>query len=148
MTTILLSGGHVVTMDGERAEYASGHVAVDGARITSVGAGSWPGGLADRVIDASTCLVTPGLVNTHDHLYQWVTRGRAVDSTLFEWLCELYPVWAKLDEQLVCDSATAALAWLARTGCTTSADHHYVFPRGGGDVLGATVAAAHAVGLA
>ncbi len=147
MTTILLNGCHVVTMDGERAEYASGHVAVDGDKITSVGAGSGPVDSADRVVDASGCLVTPGLVNTHVHLYQWVTRGRAVDSTLFEWLSELYPVWARLDEQLVADSATAALAWLARTGCTTSSDHHYVFPRGGGDVLGATVAAARAVGL-
>jgi len=146
MTTILLNGCHVVTMDGERAEYPFGHVAIDGAAITSVGPGegTWP---ADRVIDASGCLATPGLVNAHDHLYQWVTRGRAVDSTLFEWLCELYPVWAKIDERVVADAAMAALAWLARTGCTTSSDHHYVFPRGGGDVLGATVAAAGAVGL-
>jgi cytosine/adenosine deaminase-related metal-dependent hydrolase len=147
MTTILLNGCHVVTMDGERAEHASGHVAIDGNRITSVGAGAGPVSSADRVIDASGCLATPGLVNTHVHLYQWVTRGRAVDSTLFEWLCELYPVWAKMDEQLVADSATAALAWLARTGCTTTSDHHYVFPRGGGDVLAATVASARAVGL-
>jgi cytosine/adenosine deaminase-related metal-dependent hydrolase len=86
-------------------------------------------------------------VNTHHHLYQWATRGRAADSTLFGWLTELYPVWARIDEQIVADSATAALAWLARTGCTTTTDHHYVFPRGGGDVLGATVASARAVGL-
>src|SRR6266566_1861970 len=63
------------------------------------------------------------------------------------WLAELYPVWARIDEQVVGDAATAALAWLARTGCTTSTDHHYVFPRGGGDVLGATIAAARDVGL-
>ncbi len=86
-------------------------------------------------------------MNTHHHLYQWATRGRAVDSTLFQWLTELYPVWAGIDASIVADAATAALAWLARTGCTTSTDHHYVFPRGGGDVLGATIGAARAVGV-
>ncbi len=70
-----------------------------------------------------------------------------MDSTLFEWLTQLYPVWAGIDEEITGAVATAALAWLARTGCSTSMDHHYVFPRGGGDVLGATVAAARAVGL-
>ena len=99
------------------------------------------------MVDATGCLATPGLVNTHHHLYQWATRGRAVDSTLFGWLTELYPVWARIDARLVAASATAALAWLARTGCTTTMDHHYLFPRGGGDVLGATIAAAAEVGL-
>src|SRR5258706_8020138 len=135
-------------MDAGRAEYASGYIAIDGSRIAAVGAGPVPGDFADgRVIDASGCVSTPWLVNTHHHLYQWATRGRAVDSTLFGWLTELYPTWARIDASLVAASATAALAWLARTGCTTSTDHHYVFPRGGGDVLGATLAAAPAVGL-
>ncbi len=116
----------------------------------SVGAGPVPGlstAAGARVVDGSGCVVTSGLINTHHHLYQWATRGRAVDSTLFGWLTELYPVWARIDCYVVADAATAALAWLARTGCTTTTDHHYVFPRGGGDVLGATVAAARAVGL-
>ena len=148
MTSFVLSGCHVVTMDGARSEHASGYVAMHGNRIAAVGAGQVPAAFDHaRVIDAAGCLATPGLVNTHHHLYQWATRGRAVDSTLFGWLTELYPVWARIDEQIVRDAATAALAWLARTGCTTSTDHHYVFPRGGGDVLGATVAAAGAVGL-
>jgi cytosine/adenosine deaminase-related metal-dependent hydrolase len=148
MTALVLSGCHVVTMDGERAEHAAGYVAVDGNRIAAVGAGQVPAGFdGARVINAAGCLATPGLVNTHHHLYQWATRGRAVDSTLFGWLTELYPVWARIDEQVVRDAATAALAWLARTGCTSSTDHHYVFPRGAGDVLGATVAAARDVGL-
>ncbi len=148
MTSFVLSGCHVVTMDGARSEHASGYVAVHGNRIAAVGAGQVPAAFDHaQVIDAAGCLATPGLVNTHHHLYQWATRGRAVDSTLFAWLAELYPVWARIDEQVVGDAATAALAWLARTGCTTSTDHHYVFPRGGGDVLGATVAAARAVGL-
>jgi len=148
VTSFVLSGCHVVTMDGARSEHASGYVAMHGNRIAAVGAGQVPAAFDHaRVIDAAGCLATPGLVNTHHHLYQWATRGRAMDSTLFGWLSELYPVWARIDEQIVRDAATAALAWLARTGCTTSTDHHYVFPRGGGDVLGATVAAAGAVGL-
>ena len=148
MSQLVLSGCHVVTMDAARAEHAGGYVVVDGNQIAAVGAGQVPAAYAGaRVVDASGCLATPGLINTHHHLYQWATRGRAVDSTLFEWLTELYPVWARIDEAIVRDAATAALAWLARTGCTTSTDHHYVFPRGGGDVLGATIAAARDVGL-
>jgi 8-oxoguanine deaminase len=150
MTSVLLQGCHVVTMNAERAEYESGYLAVEGNQISAVGAGPPPAELeltGALVIDGTGCLLTPGLINTHHHLYQWATRGRAVDSTLFGWLTELYPVWAQLDEQLVTDAATAALAWLAKTGCTTTTDHHYVFPRGGGDVLGATIAAARVVGL-
>jgi cytosine/adenosine deaminase-related metal-dependent hydrolase len=148
VTGLVLSGCHVLTMNPRRDEYPAGYVAVEGTQITEVGAGPVPEGLsAARVVDARGCLVTPGLVNTHDHLYQWATRGRAVDSPLFGWLTELYPVWARIDEPTVRAAATAALAWLARTGCTTTMDHHYVFPSGGGDVLGATVEAAAAVGL-
>jgi cytosine/adenosine deaminase-related metal-dependent hydrolase len=151
MAAVVLTGCYVVTMDDQRAEYSSGHVVVDGDRIVSVGGGAAPESAARlpgaTTIDAGGCVVTPGLVNTHHHLYQWATRGRAVDSTLFGWLTELYPVWARIDEQIVAAAATAGLAWLARTGCSTTSDHHYVFPRGGGDVLGATVAAARAVGL-
>jgi cytosine/adenosine deaminase-related metal-dependent hydrolase len=91
--------------------------------------------------------VTPGLVNVHHHLYQWITRGYAIDGTLFEWLTTLYPVWARLDAELVHDSAAANLAWMALTGCTTSTDHHYVFPDRGGDLLEAEITAAREVGL-
>jgi cytosine/adenosine deaminase-related metal-dependent hydrolase len=100
-----------------------------------------------RVVDGRGCLLTPGLVNTHHHLYQWATRGYAVDATLFEWLTELYPVWARAGADIVGAAATAGLAWLARSGCTTTTDHHYVFPRSEGDVLGSTVEAAARVGL-
>jgi len=148
VTSLVLAGCHVLTMNPRRDEYPGGYVAIDGTTITEAGPGPVPPRLAaaDRV-DASGCLVTPGLVNTHHHLYQWATRGRAVDVPLFAWLTELYPVWARIDEPTVRAAATAALAWLARTGCTTTMDHHYVFPRDGGDVLGATVEAAAAVGL-
>ncbi len=148
MTSLVLSGGHVLTLNPRREECPGGYVAVDGNRITEVGAGPVPDRLAGaRRIDAGGCLAMPGLVNTHHHLYQWATRGRAFDGTLFDWLVELYPVWARIDEQVVRAAATAALAWLARSGCSTSTDHHYVFPRRGGDVLGATIESAAEVGL-
>jgi cytosine/adenosine deaminase-related metal-dependent hydrolase len=143
----VIDGCQVVTMDDDRAEYGSGHVVVEGNRIVAVGAGSAPDTPGARVVDGSGCLLTPGLVNTHHHLYQWVTRGQAVDGTLFEWLTTLYPVWARIDERSVGVSAQASLAQLARTGCTTSSDHHYVFPREGGDLLAAEIDAAQAVGL-
>jgi cytosine/adenosine deaminase-related metal-dependent hydrolase len=145
---LVIDGCAVITMDQGRAEYASGHIAVDGNRIVAVGAGPAPASVGvDRRVSAGGCLATPGLVNTHHHLYQWATRGQAVDATLFEWLTQLYPVWARIDEDVVRATATAALGWLARTGCSTTMDHHYVFPEAGGDVLGATVDAARAIGL-
>jgi cytosine/adenosine deaminase-related metal-dependent hydrolase len=150
VTSIILSGCHVLTMNPDRDEYPSGHVVVEGNRITAVGSG--PERDADRHqgarrVDAAGCLVTPGLVNTHDHLYQWATRGRAVDAPLFGWLTELYPVWARMDADILRAAATAALAWHARTGCTTTMDHHYVFPERGGDLLAAAIEAAADVGL-
>jgi cytosine/adenosine deaminase-related metal-dependent hydrolase len=153
--TLVLDGCTVVTMDGQRSEYASGHVVVTGNVITAVGPGSPPPGSLEasaatgtvRRIDGSGCLATPGLINTHHHLYQWGTRGMAADATLFEWLTQLYPVWARMDAGIVRAQATAALAWLAKSGCSTTMDHHYVFPRSGGDLLGATIAAAQHVGL-
>jgi len=129
------------------AEHASGHIVIDGARITSVGPGAAPALENAERVDAAGCLATPGLVNTHHHLYQWATQGMAQQATLFEWLTGLYPVWARIDAGIVHDAAGAALAWLALSGCTTTTDHHYVFPRGQGDVLEAEITAARQVGL-
>ena len=143
----ILDGATVVTMDGARTEHATGHVVVENGRIAAVGAGLAPAELGGPRTDVTGCLVTPGLVNTHHHLYQWVTRGLAVDEGLFGWLTTLYPVWGGIDEDIVGAAAAAGLAWLARTGCTTSTDHHYVFPADGGDVLGAEISAARRVGL-
>jgi cytosine/adenosine deaminase-related metal-dependent hydrolase len=123
---------------------------VQGSRITAVGPGPADPTLtgdADTVLDARGCLAIPGLVNTHHHLYQWATRGLAQQDDLFGWLTTLYPVWEGLDEDVVGAAAAAGLGWLARTGCTSTSDHHYEFPRDGGDVLGATVEAAREVGL-
>jgi cytosine/adenosine deaminase-related metal-dependent hydrolase len=148
VTSFVLTDCHVLTLNPQRDEYPRGYVAVEGNRITGTGPGPVPERLAGAPrVQASGCLATPGLVNTHHHLYQWATRGRAVDATLFAWLTELYPVWARIDAGIVRAAVTAALAWLARTGCTTTMDHHYVFPRDGGDVLGATIESAAEVGL-
>ncbi|MGW7682502.1 8-oxoguanine deaminase [Kribbella sp. NPDC054772] len=146
MARIVIEGAHVATLDPARREFV-GHVVADGNRITAVGPGPAPTYDGARVVDGTGCLVTPGFVNTHQHLYQWVTRGLAVDSTLFGWLTTLYPVWSRITEESVDVAARASLAQLARTGCTTAADHHYVFPRGGGDLLAAEITAAQEIGL-
>jgi 8-oxoguanine deaminase len=144
MTTVL-ERCHVTTVDEAGAEHTSGYVAFDDGVITAVGAGRYAG---DGIrIDASGLLATPGFVNSHHHLYQWITRGYATDDTLFGWLTTLYPIWARLDVELVHDAAAANLAWLALTGTTTSMDHHYVFPRGSGDLLEAEIRAARSVGI-
>src|SRR6476469_8546896 len=98
---VVITGGTVVTMDSDRGEYADGYLVVEDGRVSSVGSGPAPHVEGARVVDARGCVVTPGLVNTHHHLYQWVTRGLAVDATLFEWLTTLYPVWGCIDEESV-----------------------------------------------
>jgi cytosine/adenosine deaminase-related metal-dependent hydrolase len=147
MPTTVLHGCSIATVDPAGTEYRDGHVVLTDGRISSVGAGPPPSLDGATVIDAGGCLVTPGLVNTHHHLYQWITRGYAVDATLFGWLTDLYPVWARLTPELVHTAAAANLGWLALTGCTTSTDHHYVFPRGAGDLLAAEIEAAARIGL-
>src|ERR1700710_2850983 len=95
----VIEGGVVATMDGGRAEHAPGHLVLRDGRIEAVGPGAAPAagpGASVTRVDARGCLVTPGLVNTHHHLYQWVTRGLAVDDGLFGWLTTLYPIWGGL----------------------------------------------------
>ncbi|HXA57882.1 MAG TPA: 8-oxoguanine deaminase [Streptosporangiaceae bacterium] len=128
-------------------EYPSGHLVIDGDRITAVGPGPAPVVEGAERIDGTGCLATPGLINTHHHLYQWATQGMFTDHTLFEWLTGLYDLWARMDAEVAGGAATAGLAWLALSGCTTSTDHHYVFPRGRGDLFEAEIEAARAVGL-
>ncbi|SER02979.1 8-oxoguanine deaminase [Microlunatus flavus] len=143
----VLEHAHVYTADDERHEWSDGHVVVQDGVVVAVGDGPADAAYEGRRVDARGCLITPGFVNTHHHLYQWVTRGFAVDGTLFQWLTTLYPVWSHLDEDTTRTAATGALATLALTGATTTTDHHYVFPRGGGDLLAAEVEAARTVGL-
>ena len=126
----------IATVDGDRSEHADGHIVIRHGWIDAVAPGPAPAADADEVrIDGRGCLATPGLVNCHHHLYQWATRGLSQESTLFEWLQELYPVWAHVDAGIERAAARAGLAALARSGCTTASDHHYLFPHGAGDLL-------------
>ena len=148
----VIEGCAVATVDAAGTEHASGHLVIEGNRILAVGSGPAPPAPTDdptpvRRIDGTGALLTPGLVNTHHHLYQWATRGLATDSTLFQWLVELYPVWARIDADIEHAAARGALASLALSGCTTTMDHHYVFPAGRGDLFAAEIAAAAEIGL-
>lgn len=138
----------VATVDADRREISGGWVSVTGGVVTGVGVrGQAPE--ARRRIDATDCLVTPGLINTHHHLYQNLTRayGPALEGNLFHWLQTLYPKWARLDEEAAFVSAWVGLAELAESGCTTSTDHLYVHPAGGGDLLTAEINAALDLGV-
>jgi cytosine/adenosine deaminase-related metal-dependent hydrolase len=146
----VIEGCAIATVDGNETEYRDGHLVVEGERIVAVGEGSAPDEVAGpepRRIDARGHLATPGLVNCHHHLYQWATRGMAQQATLFEWLVELYPVWALIDADTCWAAARAGLAALARSGCSASTDHHYVFPRDAGDLLEVEIGAAASIGL-
>jgi cytosine/adenosine deaminase-related metal-dependent hydrolase len=142
----IIEGCAIATVDPDGTEHADGHIAIEDGRIVAIGEGPAPqtGG---RRIDGTGCLATPGLVNCHHHLYQHATRGLAQQATLFEWLQELYPVWAHLDGEIERAAARAGLAALARSGCTTTTDHHYVFPRHARDLLATEVGAAREIHL-
>ncbi|MFD8255743.1 8-oxoguanine deaminase [Streptomyces werraensis] len=139
----------IATVDANDTEHAAGHLVLAGDRIESLGPGPAPEGLENvaRRIDATGHLATPGLVNTHHHFYQWLTRGLATDHNLFDWLVALYPTWARIDEAMVHAAAQGSLAMMARGGVTTAMDHHYVFPHGSGDLSGAIVTAARDMGV-
>ena len=122
-----------------------GDIAVEDGWITATGDVLAQDG--DEVLRVDGDIVTAGLVNTHHHLYQWLTRGHAVDCDLFGWLVALYPVWARIDAEDVRAAARVGLAELALTGCTTAFDHHYLVPRGDDSVFDALVDAAGEVGL-
>ncbi|MCB0996775.1 MAG: 8-oxoguanine deaminase [Acidimicrobiales bacterium] len=146
---LLVRGADLVaTVDDDGREVPGGWVAVTDGVISGVGGpGTEPE--ADRTIDASGCLVTPGLVNTHHHIYQNLTRSYrpALEGNLFSWLTTLYPIWSRLDEEAAYLSAWVGLAELAVGGCTTSTDHLYVHPHGGGDLISAEIAAARELGF-
>ena len=147
---LLVRGAQLVaTLDDERREIEGGWVAVTDGLVSDVGRPTDPTPVAGRVLNARGCLVTPGLINTHHHIFQNLTRSfrPAVNGTLFEWLTTLYPRWAALDEEAAYVSAWIGLAELALGGCTTSTDHLYVHPRGGGDLISAEITAAREVGL-
>jgi len=124
----------LITLNAERQQIADGAIFVRDNVIDYVGpAADLPpdrAAQADRAIDARDLIIMPGLVNTHHHLYQTLTRCIAVDSVLFDWLKTLYPIWARLDGEAVYISALTGMAELILSGCTTSSDHLYLFPNG------------------
>jgi cytosine/adenosine deaminase-related metal-dependent hydrolase len=149
MATLYVNGW-VVTMDDLGTELPQGWVLVDGDVITAVGAGAEPDedghGEAERV-ELGGAVVTPGLINTHHHLCQTLTRARAQQADLFTWLRELYPLWAGIDAEAEYAAARTGLAELALSGCSTVFDHHYVFPRGREGIVEAEIQAARELGL-
>ena len=146
----LYANGWIVTMDDAGTEHERGWVLVAEGAIEAVGGGQEPGCRADATyerVDLGGAVVTPGLVNTHHHLYQTLTRARAQQADLFTWLRELYPVWAGIDADAEYAAARTGLAELALSGCTTVFDHHYVFPRGRDGILEAEIEAARELGV-
>jgi cytosine/adenosine deaminase-related metal-dependent hydrolase len=141
----LFASAHVVVMNDAGSEHEDGWVLVEDGRVAATGAGVEPE--ADMRDDLGGAVVTPGLVNTHHHLYQTLTRARAQEADLFTWLKTLYPIWARLDAEAEHTAARTGLAELALSGCSTVFDHHYVFPRGTGDLVEAELAAASELGV-
>jgi cytosine/adenosine deaminase-related metal-dependent hydrolase len=142
---MLLQNGWICPMDDSGDEFPDGWVLIRDGLVEAVGGGGAP--VAALVVDLAGAVVTPGLVNTHHHLYQTLTRARAQEATLFEWLRELYPVWARIDAEAEYAAARTGLAELALSGCTTVFDHHYVFPRGREGLWEAEVQAARELGV-
>jgi 8-oxoguanine deaminase len=122
----------VATMDDARREIKNGSVLVQGNRISAVGPAHELPQTADEVIDASGHVILPGLINTHHHMYQTLTRvvPAAQDASLFGWLKALYPIWARLTPEMIRVSTQTAMAELLLSGCTTSSDHLYLYPNG------------------
>jgi len=139
----------VATVDAARREIPGGWVAITNGLISGVGSSLEAPPDATGIIDAGNCLVTPGLINTHHHLYQNLTRAYRpmTNASLFGWLQTLYPLWREIDEEAVHVSAWVGLAELALSGCTTSTDHLYLHPRGAGDLLSAEISAARDLGI-
>jgi cytosine/adenosine deaminase-related metal-dependent hydrolase len=139
----------VVTMDDRRRVLQPGSVVLDGPVVVAVSP-ERPDGPFDRVVDARGCIVTPGLINTHHHLYQSLTRVMPFvqDAKLFDWLVGLYEIWRELAAEGARTGALVSLGELMLSGCTTVADHHYLFPRDQGtSLLDATIGAARELGV-
>ncbi|GLQ27288.1 8-oxoguanine deaminase [Sulfitobacter pacificus] len=127
--TLIRNADFVITMDDARRELKAADLRLEGGVITEIGQGLHSDG---EVVDASGCILTPGLVNTHHHLYQSMTRAvpAGQDALLFGWLKTLYPIWAQMTPEHFHVSAQVGLAELALSGCTLSTDHLYLYPNG------------------
>jgi 8-oxoguanine deaminase len=137
----------LVTMDNQRREIACGGLFIKDGFIQQVGSTQDLPQQADEVLDLAGCILLPGLINTHHHFYQTLTRAvpAAQDANLFNWLKTLYPIWARMNAEDIYLSTKTALAELALSGCTTASDHLYLFPNGAR--LDDEIAAAQEMGL-
>ncbi len=147
MTTLLIKHAYLVTMDDHHREIADGGLFIRDGFIEQVGPTDELPSSADEVLDLSGHIVLPGLVNTHHHFYQTLTRvvPAAQNANLFNWLKTLYPIWARLTPEHIRVSTKTALTELALSGCTTASDHLYLFPNG--SKLDDEILAAREVGL-
>ncbi|MFQ5796973.1 MAG: 8-oxoguanine deaminase [Candidatus Bipolaricaulia bacterium] len=146
--TVIAGATALATLETGSGYLEDGYLVIEGETIREIGTGEPPSDSYDTVIDARGKLVTPGFINTHHHLYQTLTRAypAAMDVGLFDWLETLYPLWANLDEEAVYLSTMMGMAELLLSGCTTTTDHHYVFPRDL-DVIDAQIEAATEIGM-
>ncbi len=147
MKTLLKNARTIVTCDDNDTIVHGADVLLEDGVI--VGTGSFDAADADETIDASALILYPGLINTHHHLYQYFTRNlkKVQGLELFDWLTALYGIWANLNEKTVRLSSLCGMSELMKYGCTTCFDHHYVFPRGAGDLLAAQFEAADKLGI-
>ena len=148
MTSLLVTNATIlVTMDDHQREIPEGGLFIRNGMIEQVGTSADLPQTADEVIDLSGHLVLPGLINTHHHFYQTLTRAvpAAQDANLFTWLKTLYPIWARMNPNDIHISTQTALAELAFSGCTTASDHLYLFPNG--SRLDDEIAAAEEIGM-
>ena len=147
MTTLLITHAYILTMDDHQREIPDGGLFVRDGFLEQVGPTGELPSTADEVLDLTGHLVLPGLVNTHHHFYQTLTRAipAAQDANLFNWLTTLYPIWARMNPDDIFTSAQTALVELALSGCTTASDHLYLFPNG--SKLDDEIAAAQEIGL-
>ena len=131
--TLLARNAHVlVTMDADRREIRDGGLMIEDNRIMAVGPSDTLPAWADEVIDLAGHVVIPGLINTHHHMFQCLTRAvpRAQDAELFDWLNALFPIWVGLTPEMIEVSTKTAMAELILSGCTTAMDHLYLYPNG------------------
>ncbi|MFZ6046698.1 8-oxoguanine deaminase [Pseudomonas sp. CR3202] len=131
-TLLIKNADLLVTMDGQRREIRQGGMFIEDNRIKQVGPSAELPQTADEVLDMTGKIVIPGLINTHHHMYQSLTRvvPAAQDGELFNWLTNLYPIWARLTPEMIQVSTQTAMAELILSGCTTSSDHLYIYPNG------------------
>jgi cytosine/adenosine deaminase-related metal-dependent hydrolase len=147
MPTLLVKSAHIITMDDHHTELSDGGLFIENGFISKVGATRDLPSTADEVLDLTGHVVLPGLVNTHHHFYQTLTRAgpAAQDANLFNWLKTLYPIWARIQPEDIFISTSTALAELALSGCTTASDHLYLYPNG--SKLDDEIIAASEIGL-